>query len=404
MKLDGFAAEAGSNDDSVVGYPKTFHPSGSGVAEGDMAKWVLASVSTDAGCEPDGVVEERIVEWTTHTPVLEPMAGNTTTTDSTVATSTERSAATTSSLLVGEQLVLSSTFTFTTPTFGSATVQLCYKHQDEPYHLHPSITLRTRQLLSATIRELGTEQVLTAITNSPQLVAFVAIGGMEGDRYKWVAAAGSSTTEGLFDICAETVDPAAGSLVGVAAGFYQEASFTFTEPISGLLLCYAPGSEPFMPYPEITMDVLAPIISSANTTHVIAGRSTTIRLIGTFGLTSGDALKLADNADGDCDGEAAGGDEAMFYPDATVSGVSGPTLGTSTISIYVSDRTEENRPYKLCYRFGATGVWALFDEVSFEAYQISGVSVDNGDGSPAAGDALDFMFSGTGVVDGGESG
>lgn len=402
MTLAEFSAEAGSDDNSVVGYPKTFHPTGSGVAEGDMAKWVLASVSTDAGCEPDGVVEEEMVEWTTYNPVLEPKTGNITTADSTTATSTESTATTTSSL--GEKLVLSSTFTFTTPTFGSATVQLCYKHQDEPYHLHPGITLRTRQLLSATVRELGTEQVLMAITNSPQVVAFVAIGGMEGDRYKWAATTGSSTSESLFDLCAEAVDPAAGSVVGVSAGFYQEASFTFTEPMSGLMLCYAPGSEPFMPYPEMTMEVLAPIISSTNTTHVIAGRSTTVRLVGTFGLTSGDALKLADNADGDCDGDAAGGGETTFYPDATVSGISGPMLGTSTIGIYVSDRTEENRPYKLCYRFGATGVWELFDKISFEAYEITGVSIDNDSGSPAVGDALDFIFSGTGIVDGGESG
>ncbi|CAN0562115.1 unnamed protein product, partial [Ectocarpus sp. 12 AP-2014] len=167
------------------------------------------------------------------------------------------------------------------------------------------------------------------------------------------------------------------------------------------MLCYAPGSEPFMPYPNITMEALAPVISTANTTHVIAGRSTTIRLIGTFGLTSGDALKLADNADGGCEGNAAGGDEAEFAPDTTVLGSSGPALGTSTITLYVSDRTEENRPYKLCYRFGAAGVWELFESVSLEAYEVTGVSVDNdGEGSPTAGDALQFSFSGTGIVDG----
>ncbi len=400
MTLIGFSAEAGSDDDSVVGYPKTFHPTGFGVAEGDMAKWVLDSVSTDQGCEADGVVDESSVELVIYTEVEEPATNDQPAANS--STPIESLTATTSSS--GEVLVLSSTFTFTTPTFSSARVQLCYKHQDEPYHLHPSITLRSRKLQSATIRELGTEQALTSITNSPQVVAFVAVGGMEGDRYKWVAATGSSSSEALFTLCAEDVDPAAGSLVGVAAGFYQEASFTFTETTSGLMLCYGPGSEPFMPYPEITMEVLAPIISAADTTHVMVGRSTPVRLVGTFGLTSGDALKLANNDDGDCEGEAAGGDETVFYPDATAAGYSGTALGTSTISIYVSDRTEENRPYKLCYRFGAAGGWELFDKVSFEAYQIIAVSIDTGDVSPAAGDSLDFSFFGSGVVDGGEMG
>lgn len=369
-------------------YPKTFHPSGPGVAEGDTAKWVLDPA--DAGCEADGVVDEAVVEWITSTP-LQVTTENATTENSTWSAE---------SLLP----VLLSTFTFTTPTFSSARVQLCYKHQDEPYHLHPSITLRTRKLLSATIRELGTDQALKSITNSPQAIAFVAVGGMEGDRYKWVATTTSSTSENLIGLCADDMDPAAGSSVGVSAGFYQEASFTFSEPASGLMICYAPGSEPFMPYPGITMRVLAPTISSANTTHVIVGRSTPVRLIGTFGITSGDALKLANNADGDCTGKAAGGDEAVFYPDATEAGFSGTELGTSTISIRVSDRTEENRPYKLCYRFGAMGAWELFDNVSLEAFEITGVTVNGGDGSPAAGDSLEFSFSGTGIVDGGKIG
>ena len=386
MRLVGFSAEAGSDDDSVVEYPKTFHPTGSGVAEGDMAKWVLDPA--DAGCEADGVVDEAVVEWTTNT-LLELTTENATTGDSTAE-----------SLLP----VLSSTFTFTTPTFSSARVQLCYKHQEEPYHLHPGITLRTRKLQSATIRELGTEQALKSITNSPQTIAFVAVGGMEGDRYKWVTTATSSSSENLFGLCADSVDPAAGSSVGVAAGFYQEALFTFTEPVSGLMLCYGPGSEPFMPYPGITMEALVPIISSSNTDHVVVGRSTPVRFIGTFGLTSGDALKLASNADGDCTGKAAGGDETVFYPDATEAGYSGTDLGTSTISIQVSDRTEKNRPYKVCYRFGAQGAWELFDNVSLEAFEVTGVTVNSGDGSPAAGDALDFSFSGTGIVDGGKVG
>lgn len=390
MTLIGFSAEDGSDDDSVVAYPKTFHPTGFGVAESDMAKWVLDPAPTDAGCEADGVVDDAVVIETRNT-LLEMTAENTTTENSTLSTE---------SLLP----VLSSTFTFTTPTFSSARVQLCYKHQDEPYHLHPGITLRTRKLLSATVRELGIEQELASITNSPQAIAFVAIGGMEGDRYKWVTTTTSSTSEALFGLCADSVDPAAGSSVGVAAGFYQEASFTFTEPASGLMLCYAPGAEPFMPYPGITMEVFSPIISSASTTHVIVERSTPVRLIGTFGLTSGDALKLASNADGDCTGKAAGGDETVFNPDATEPGYSGTERGTSTISIRVSDRTEENRPYKLCYRFGATGAWELFDNVSLEAFQITGVTVNIGDGAPAAGDALDFSFSGTGIVDGGEIG
>lgn len=312
---------------------------------------------------------------------------------------------TTAASSVADALLLASSFTFTTPTLGGARVQLCYQHQSEPYRLHSGMTLRTRQLITAKIRELGTEQTLMSIIDSPQAIAFVAYGGMEGDRYKWVqplsANDTSLTSEELIENCADSVDPAAGSSVGVAAGFYQEASFTFSEAGSNLMLCYGPGSEPYMPYPAMTMEVLSSTISSASPTHVIVGRESTIRLIGTFGLTSGDAMKLAENADGDCEGDPAGGDGTIFYPDTTATGLTASALGTSDVTLYVSERTEENRPYKLCYRFGAAGVWELFDSVSLEAYEVTGVSVDAGDGSPATGTLLDFTFGGTGIVDGG---
>lgn len=396
VALAEFSAATGSNDDSVAGYPKTFYPTGSGIAEGDQAKWVAASVTTDAGCNLDGVVDESSVAWTAGLAAAKPSTLNDSTSSTSSLASTSFSGGT------GEELVLASSFTFLTPTLGSARVQLCYKHRSEPYRLHSTMTLRTRQLVSATIRELDVAQTLVSITNSPQAVAFMAHGGMEGDRYKWVETSSATSEEDGLSLCAEAVGPAAGSSIGVAMGFYQVATFNFSVPASDLMLCYAPGSEPFMPYPSIRMGVLAPVILSASATHVIVGRASSVRLVGTFGLTSGDTVKLVQNKDGDCEGDPAGGDGAIFYPDGTASGFTKPTLGTSDVTLSVSDRTQENQPFKLCYRFGETGVWELFDNVSLEAYEVTGVSVANSGESLAAGMLLDFAFSGTGIADGGD--
>lgn len=400
VTLDAFPAQVGSDDDSVVGYPKTFLPSGAGVSEGDQAKWVSTSVTTDEGCASEDIAGASPVRWTRFISTNEAPVS---TVESATMISTARE----------EVAVLASSFTFTSATVGWARMQLCYKHQSEPYHLYADITLRTSQLLAASVRALGSQQALTSITDSPQTVAFVAYGGMEGDRYKWVHTTGdfasvmpstsrNSMSETFFQACAEWVEPAAGSSVGISRGFYQEATFTFSEPTSDLIVCYGPGSEPFMPYPAITMEVISPTVSTARPNHVLVGRYMTVRLIGTFGLTSGDAMKLAQNADGDCSGDPAGGDESIFYPDSTSRGLRLASLGTSVITLYVSQRTEENRPYKLCYRFGSAGVWKMFDHVSWEAYEVTGVSLNIGDDYPAAGQLLDFTFSGTGVMDGGE--
>lgn len=374
VALDSFSAESGSDDDSVVDYPKIFRADGPGVLVGDQAKWVGASVITDAGCE-----SETLANTSFMLSVADPVA---------VESSTA-------------EPMLEASFTFTSPTIGATKLKLCYKHQAEPYHLHSDITLGTRQLVSASVRALGITQTLSAITHSPQPVAFTAYGGMEGDQYKWVDPATHTDTTGV-DSCPEGVGSAAGSSVSVAAGFYQEAYFTFSEPASNLMLCYGPGAEPYVGYPAVTMEVLSPVISTANRTHVIVGRSAYVRLVGTFGITSGDAVKLAANEDGDCEGDAAGGDGEVFSPYATTPGLTESTTGTSDVILFVSKRTEENRPYKLCYRFGEDGAWEMFDTVSWEAFEVTSVSVDVGDGSPAAGDLLDFTFVGTGVVDGGE--
>lgn len=379
--LQTFAAEAGSDDESVVGYPKTFHPDGPGVEAGDRAKWVDSSVSTDEGCEAHTKANEALV--------------------SAVLGQSDDEAGSASPAHTRFQ----ASFVFSEPTLAASHLQLCYKHQDEPYHLHAEITLRTRQLLAANVRAVGLKNALTAIVGSPQPVSFTAHGGMEGDRYKWVQAAQDSpgTVSAAVTSCDESMEPAAGSDIGVSLGFYQEASFTFSAPASGLILCYAPGDEPFVAYPNITMDVLAPSIVASNQTHLIVGKSVSVRLVGTFGLTSGDAVKLAENAEGDCHGSPAGGDSAIFYPHGLGLGLTGTSTGTSDVTLLVSQRTESNRPYKLCYRFGASGRWEMFDEVALEAFEVTSAYVDGtGDGYPASGELLSFTFGGTGVLDGGE--
>lgn len=373
VSLVSFSAKSGSDDDSVVGYPKIFTPEGPGVLAGDQAMWVGTSIVADAHCESEALANASFVVSAEDPLALESSMAET---------------------------VLEASFSFTSPTIGATKLKLCYKHQVEPYHLHTDFTLGTRHLVSASIRALGIMQTLSAITHSPQPIAFTVYGGMEGDQYKWVQPTHTDTAGAT--ICGEEVGPAAGSSVGVAAGFYQEAYFTFSEPASNLILCYGPGAEPYMGYPTVTMEVLSPVISTANRTHLIVGRPAYIRLVGTFGITSGDAVKLASNEDGDCEGDAAGGDGEVFSTYATFPGLTESTTGTSYVIMFVSERTDENRPYKLCYRFGEDGAWEMFETVSLEAFEVTSVYVDVGNGSPAAGDLLDFTFVGTGVVDGGE--
>lgn len=378
ITLTAFVAEAGADDDSIVGYPKAFFPVGFGIREGDQAKWVSASITADRGCASESTAREGLVAYSVQSNNMDSPTN-----------------------VTAHPKV---SFTLTTPTIGGAYLQLCYKHQTEPYRLYASTTLRTRQLLSASVRAVGMGQILTAITESPQPVSFTAHGGMEGDRYTWIQPSvdgKNSTSETIAD-CVEDVEPAAGSSIGVSSGFYQEASFTFSETASDLILCYGPGAEPYMVYPAITMEVISPLVSGVNRSHVVVGRSTNVRFVGTFGITAGDAVKLAQNSDGDCSGAPAGGNEATFYPHATSAGFTGSSTGTSDVELLVSEYTKENRPFKLCYRFGEEGQWKMFSLVTIEAYEVTSVHVNGGTEFPSFGDLLDFTFTGTGILDGGE--
>ncbi|CAM9132571.1 unnamed protein product [Choristocarpus tenellus] len=377
IMMESFRAEEGANDNSVVGYPKVFWVDGPGIQAGDRAKWIPDTYTTNAGCgEGDsdnlggGLVNASYVVSSASGRIMED----------------------------GSKQDLYVSFTFAKPTIGNAGLKLCYKHGDEPYRLYEGQTMQVRQLLKASVRTIGMEQVLHAVVDSPQYVSFTAHGGMEGDRYKWVTPSGGMGT-GTFADCANGIAPGAGSSVGVAEGFYHEASFLFKEVTSDLMLCFGPGAEPFMAYPGISMNVVAPSITTANRTSIVTGKAAAVRLVGTFGMTSSDALKFAENDAGDCAGSPAGGDGAVFSPSITTQGLSTAT-GTSEVMLVVSERSEKDQPYKLCYRFGKEGAWKMFDALFWDAYEVTGVKVDISSGVPSVRDSMEFTFDGTGIENG----
>jgi len=75
---------------------------------------------------------------------------------------------------------------------------------------------------------------------------------------------------------------------------YAEATFTYELPSltnNPLVLCYRFGSEPYQVYPTMTINAIAPIISSVSLDVVVQGLSNAIFFGGTTGVTSGDAAK-----------------------------------------------------------------------------------------------------------------
>ncbi|CAM9564630.1 unnamed protein product, partial [Chrysoparadoxa australica] len=341
----------GASYEAVVAFPKVFQLSGSRVAGGDSAKWVLDSAQVDADCEDVPPAEDAEASEEEEGAAAEPQFS-----------------------VVDESLQVS--FTFAQATQAGSTLVFCYRHGvTEQWKLFPDLHMSVKELVSVKQRALGTTNTLSAILGMPQPLAFVGFGVAEGDRARWVLPSELGCEESTASD-------------GVASGWHKEA--LFTPPVEGeYSLCYGFGVEPLVPYPAITLTVVPPVINKL-TGSLVAGAATDTTLTGTFGLTAGDALFAAPSSASSCVGLSQTAD--LVHP--TLSD------GGAAFALTVEERTLPSQPLKLCYRFGDEHApFQLFDRINWEVYEVSEATLvqQSGQGFPVV---LTIAFGGTGVADG----
>jgi len=358
LTLKGFGelrAVVGSNVTAVVGVLKRFDLIGGQIAAGDQAKYV-SSVTTDADCEQPGL--------------------------------------NTSSVVYGYGSNNRVEFDFTVPSADEQSWSLCYKFQNEPYKLYSEYAIR--------VNELGKVTGMIeshAMTNAPQKIDFIGSGVTELDKAKFVTAADAATS------CDASL-PAAGS--DSYSVVENSVTATFTESAEGLVLCYKFGYEPYAPYPAYTITPLAPEIASASVSDIVVGQSKLVKMRGTFGVTTADAIKFVPNDASDCEthtGEGSDNDSratVVFTPsNLTRSSVTTTPAdmagGTAFFTLETADGVEDTEPILLCYRFGPVGtIYSFFPSLSIVSREIEYISV-NMEHLSTIGTEVEFEFHGAGL-------
>jgi hypothetical protein len=273
---------------AVVDYPKAFAVEGFGVAAGDEARWVNATVRTDADCNHAISASGELNLFSTSQNHVE-------------RTSYENQVNVFEAGNVSAGLVLENV-EFKTPSADGLPWVLCYRFGLERWRAYPTVAM----IASRVDLVSGTQEDGIAVNISSHIKP-VGSNVRIGDRMKWVL--GSASTDAA---CSDyvnslglpissvpgTVSGGTGGIGGVIniASLDDGASvaFTLASPVGEpWKLCYAFGSEPFKLYANhrldaravLSMQALAPAGSAPGV--VVVGRPKTFELYGSGLQTTG---------------------------------------------------------------------------------------------------------------------
>jgi hypothetical protein len=219
------------------------------------------------------------------------------------------------------------------------------------------------------------------------------------------------------------------------SGQFLEATFTLNSTTTNTTtavatttayrkLCYGFAGEPLVLYPDVTIQIVPPFAAYTPATAVggtfyaIQNVPTDFKLTGTFGLTTGNALKLVPGGSLNCSVPAAGSQQQLSEPaGANVSSsVLTPAAGSAVYTLQLSEVNAANRPYAVCLRFGRgdSAPWILFETIRVAVTTVDSATITVSStaaaaaaaaataerGAPAAPVTASFVFSGSALSTG----
>lgn len=340
--LERLAVANGDPSVAIVSRAKEYTIVGTGMASGDLMRWVSANAS-DCGSEvpSQGAVAE----------------GN--------------------GIVRSVDDAFVTTFTFGASSGGAAVWQLCYAFQGEPPQLQPAITVRVRRFAGVVRVSAGSSTA--AVVGVPKTFVFDGDGLGNGDVFRWIAA-GSSSCE-------------AATVVKQASVTNNSATFTFTaEDVAASaawVACYRFGSEAFEVFADVELEVrhltsVAAASTGQDPSLAVVGMSKEL-LFGGPGVEPGDAVYWVPAIDSGCSPSRAQGSLPGNNGTTTLE----PFLGLAGVAFTFASASAPadiaSGGWKLCYRFD-TEPDVLFDAIRIRVLQVGNVTVAAGGvGTTAAG-------------------
>ncbi|GBG30598.1 Beta-hexosaminidase subunit beta [Hondaea fermentalgiana] len=371
VHVRAFGIENASLADVVVGETTEIFFQGTGIAEGDLVKWVSSEE-----------VEDHL--------------------DCDSATSLTMSP---EGDAMGAAKIASQVF-----ALGTSQAVLCYKFEGHArYRLYENIGLVVNTVYSLSPPH--------AIVNSTQTMVLDLAMVRAGDKVRFVPEGSSCNDEDVQDmgetldvkivVCEQVSAPANASKAPYTNKCAQISPTFLSVPSAGtsVFLCYKFAREAsYASFPDVRVRVVAPTLTAQSSNFFVSGVSKTLELTGSFGISSGDKYKFVEYDVESCDNATDVAEKSVLTTvlgddDALVSGTA-----TLEVDIDIGTVDEANllkhRPYRLCYRFGASGPMLLYKQRTLTGLKLSKVLLATRPDSVVAGAEVVFEFHGQGVADG----
>jgi len=287
---------------------------------------------------------------------------------------------------------------------------LCYKFGTEGYVLMKQFKLVVKHILqvSNTKAIVKSQQQVTFYGNhvSDYVLGLGGAGAGIADMAKWIPVGGDCETSAA--ILGSTLESVTRKLCvseyECSLTPYGTSTYVFehyADNSSGTAeLCYRFATEPFTHYPNFTITIINPNITSLSSNTVVVNALKTLQLEGTFGITVNDAIKWVLYSSKTCDApNIAGSDKNIIVVSSVSSDVDGMYVRKQS-DILLDAYPPNRQALKLCYRFG-TGPFIMFPQYAIYAKQLLGITLlSSGEVDLVIGAKAIFLFDGIGISDG----
>jgi hypothetical protein len=191
------------------------------------------------------------------------------------------------------------------------------------------------------------------------------------------------------------------------SGQFFEATFTLNSTTNSTTnaattaayrkLCYGFAGEPLVLYPDVSVQIVppfaayTPFTAVGGTFYAIQNVLTDFKLTGTFGLTTGNELKLVPGGSLNCSVPAAGGQLQLLEPASANVSTSAltPAAGSAVYTLQLSEVNADSRPYAVCLRFGRgdSAPWLLFENIRVAVTTVNSATITVSSTAAAAAEA-----------------
>ncbi|KAF1329722.1 hypothetical protein FI667_g5698, partial [Globisporangium splendens] len=228
---------------------------------------------------------------------------------------------------------------------------LCYKFGNEPYKVYPSISIQVNHLRSVDVTASGSKSV--AVVDASKSFKFIGEGLLQNDRVYFIesgsatSCAPSSTTSDLR--IAHTIAEQPQTVLFMDATLKTAVNFTDAAAGKKVLPCYQFGSEPYMLYPSILIEVKmvttftgklgSPLLAVANVPEPLTFQG--------CGLLESDQVRWILRGEEDCESNLA----SLVSADA-LEPIDTIVLDATRSGVFNFTDTQVDFNPALCYKFG----------------------------------------------------